>query len=393
MIEKIIEKMEAIVALADAESRSLSDEEVATYEGLEAELAQARKEAELRKRHTAYTTPVTGPVLVNGADKGDAVLERAFEHYLRTGQRNMDIVELRAQGTDSDAAGGYLVPDTFRQKLTERMVSYGGIATVAETISTSTGAPLSWPTVDDTSHSGEIVAEHGTGAAGADITFGTKTLGAFKYMSFGASNLPLRISVELLQDAAFDVMGFVTRALGTRIARAQATDFATGAGTTEPLGLMSQAAAVSLATSSGNFTYAKLLDLVHSVDPDYRAGAHFVMNDSVLKTIRTLEDGNNRPLWLPSDGGLANALPGGTLMGYPVVIDQAVAGLGDAAKIMAFGDIREAYVIRRVKDVTLVVDPYSRAANGEVQITAWARADATVQNANAYAILADFDAP
>lgn len=391
-IEQIIQKMEAIVAQADAESRSLSDDEVATYEGLEADLAKARKEAELRSRHTAYTTPVAAPAVVTATGKGDEVLERAFEHYLRTGQRNMDLVELRAQGESSDAAGGYTIPDGFRQKLTERMKAFGGIATVAETISTSTGAPLSWPTVDDTANSGEIVAEHGTGAAGADLTFGTKSLGAFKYMSFGASNLPLRISVELLQDSAFDVMGFVSRALGTRIARAQAVDFANGAGTTEPLGLMTGSAAVTLA--SGNaITYAKLLDLVHSVDPDYRQGGVFVMNDTTLKTIRALVDGNSRPLWLPSEGGLANSLPGGTLMGYPVVIDQAVDSAGDATKIMAFGNISEAYVIRRVKDVTLVVDPYGRAANGEVQVTAWARADATIQNANAYAILASFDAP
>lgn len=393
-VEEIQEQMDAIIAKADAETRSLDDDEVTAYEALETELKAVNKTAELRKRHEAYKAPITGaPAVIKAVDKGDEVLERAFESYLRTGQRNMDLVELRAQGEGTDSAGGYTVPSGFRQKLTERMKAFGGIATVAETITTETGNDIEWPTVDDTANSGEIVAEHGTGAAGADIAFGTKTLGAFKYMSFGASNLPLRISVELLQDSAFDVMGFVSRALGTRIARAQATDFAVGAGTTEPLGLMSEAADVTLATSSGNITYAKLLDLIHTVDPDYRMGASFVMNDSILKVVRQLEDANNRPLWLPDGAGLSGALPGGSLLGYPVVIDQAVAGLGDAAKIMAFGDIREAYVIRRVKDVTLVVDPYTRAANGEVQITAWARADATVQNANAYAVLADFDAP
>lgn len=394
-IEELQEKMQAIIGKSDAENRSLTDEEVAEYEGLEKQLLSVRRDAELRKRHTAYTTPstsTTGPGAINvEISQADEVLERAFESYLRTGQRNMDLVELRAQGT-SDSAGGYMIPDGFRQKLTERMVAFGGIANVAETITTSTGNPINWPTVDDTANAGEIVAEHATGTNGADIVFGTKTLGAFKYMSLGASDLPLRISVELLQDSAFDVLGFASRALGKRIARAQAVDFATGVGTTEPLGLMVGTPAVSLATGNP-ITYAKLLDLVHSVDPDYRANASFVMNDTTLKTIRALEDGNNRPLWLPSEGGLANTLPGGTLMGYPVTIDQAVPSAGDATNIMAFGDIREAYVIRRVKDVTLVVDPYGRAANGEVQITAWARADATIQNANAYAILASFDAP
>jgi HK97 family phage major capsid protein len=391
-IEEILARMQEIVSGAETENRSLNEDEVTQYETLEKDLKAARKTEEIRSRQSAWATPQITSGIVRAEGSGDEVLERAFEDYLRTGQRNMDLAELRAQGTGTDSAGGYLVPVGFRQKLTERMKAFGGIQNVAETITTETGNDIEWPTVDDTANSGEIVAEHGTGAAGADIVFGTKTLGAYKYMSLGAGNLPLRVSVELLQDAAFDVSGFVAKALGKRIARAQAADFATGAGTTEPLGLMSKAASVTLATSSGNITYAKLLDLVHSVDPEYRESAGWVFNDTILKVVRQLEDNNGRPLWLPDGSGMGT-LPGGSLLGYPVTIDQGIAGLGDAAKIMAFGDIAEAYVIRRVRDVQLVVDPYGRAANGEVQFTAWARADATVQNTNAYATLADFDAP
>lgn len=389
-IEQIMAKMSAIVARSDAEKRSLTDDEVVEYEGLEADLAKARKDVEVRSRHTAYTTPVTTPVVQTGDKSGDDTLERAFDHYLRTGQRNSDLVELRAQGTASDAAGGYLVPDGFRTRLIERMRSIGGMANHAETIVTESGSPLTWPTVDD-NVSGEIVAEHATGTEGADIVFGTGSLGAYKYMSLGANDLPLRVSVELLQDAAFDVTGLLTRIMGKRIARAQAADFATGDGTGEPLGILVGTPDVVLA-SGDEITYAKLLDVVHSIDPDYREGAKWVFNDTTLKSVRLMEDGNQRPLWLPSTGGIGDSLPGGTLLGYPVVIDSSFPNVGDNVNFAAFGDIEEAYVIRRVRDVTLVVDPYGRAANGEVQFTAWARADGTIQNPNAYAILAGFDA-
>jgi HK97 family phage major capsid protein len=390
-IEQIVEQMQTLVSGAEAENRSLSDDEVTQYEGLEKSLKAARKTQEIRKRQEAWVTPASTSGIVVPDGTRDEVLERAFGNYLRTGQVNADLMELRAQST-TDAAGGYTIPEGFRNKITERMKAFGGIEGVAEVIETASGNPLPWATVDDTANAGEIVAESGTGAAGADITFGQNSLGAYKYMSFGASNLPLRVSVELLQDSAFNVEDFVARHLGTRIARAMAADFATGTGTGEPQGLMDKAGSVALATSSGNLTYAKLLDLLHTVDPAYRLNGVWVMNDAILKVVRALEDGNNRPLLQPADAGIGQGFSG-TLLGHPVVVDQGLAGLGDAAKIMAFGDIRAGFVIRKVKDITLVVNPYSRAANGEVEFTAWARADSLIQDSNAYAILTDFDAP
>lgn len=94
-------------------------------------------------------------------------VERAFEQYLRTGVQQAELAEFRAQSEGTNSAGGYLVPQGFRNKLVERMKQFGGIATEAEIITTSEGNLLPYPTVDDTANVGEIVAEGGTFAAGA----------------------------------------------------------------------------------------------------------------------------------------------------------------------------------------------------------------------------------
>ncbi|VCT89011.1 hypothetical protein MHAS_00697 [Mycolicibacterium hassiacum DSM 44199] len=52
-----------------------------------------------------------------------------------------------------------------------------------------------------------------------------------------------------------------------------------------------------------------------------------------------------------------------------------------------FGDLRSGYVIRRVKDLTLIVNPYSRANEGQVEYTLWARADGVPQDTAAYRVL------
>lgn len=400
-IEEIVAAMTAIVD--GAADRSLTDDEVEQYGGLEAQLQAAQRTQEIRSRNAAYNTTRTPAGVPAPSPRPAETIDQAFNAFLRTGVPNADISHLRSRGRDAQpmmaqsegtpSAGGYLVPDGFRTKLIERMKRYSGIADLAEEIVTSTGNPIEWPTVDDTANVGEIVAEGGTFASGADITFGTNDLGAFKYMSGGASNAPVRVSVELLQDAAFDVEALVSRLLGIRIGRVQATHLATGSGSGQPLGLITGLTPVQNAANTA-WTYADLITAIHSVDPDYRENATWVFNDASAAVIEKMTDSNGDPLWLRAGvGGAMTASPEGTsgrLLGYPVKIDQAMPDLDvddSTDHFAAFGDIREGYVIRRVQDVTIFVDPYGRAANGQVQFHAWARMDATQQNTNAYVAL------
>lgn len=384
-IEEILAALKAIADKADA--GPLGDEDIKRYEELEGQLQAARKTQEIQKRNAAYNAVATVPV-TGAAPKEDDTLERAFNHYMRTGQQNSDITELRAQSVGTDSAGGYAVPDRMRDRITERLKAYGGLASVVETITTSAGEPLRWPTLDDTSNVGVIAAE-GTAPAsgGADMVFGEKVLGAFKYVAPGASNLPLRVSVELLQDAAFDVEALVERKLAQRIARKQAVDWVTGNGTTEPFGI--DTGTSGTAFTSAGITYAELVAATHEVDPEYRRNAVWTFNDATLAKIEALVDSAGRPLLNASSDGISGGLDNMRLLGYPIVIDQAWPTYtdGGTTKWGAFGDLEAGYVIRRVKDFTLIVNPYSRANEGQVEYTMWARADGVPQDTNAYRVL------
>lgn len=382
-VEELLAALQAIIdeAAASNEGGALNEEQVARYEELEGKLKAARKNEEIQKRNAAYNTVATPALHTSGAKKDDT-LERAFSAYLRTGQVNADLTELRAQSVGTATAGGFTVPDGFREKLVERMVAFGGIANEAETLNTSTGGPLEWPTLDDTGNLGEIVPENGTPAAGADMVFGTATLGAYKYMSVGAGGQPLKVSVELLQDSAFDVEGLVARKLGERIARRAAPHLVSGTGSGQPRGIITGKVPVEVATLS----YATLLRIVHSLDPAYRESAKWAMNDATLELIHGIVDGNGRPILNTSTDGVAGR-PAMTILGYPIVIDQAFAtfsGGSDSPAVGVFGDIREGYVVRRVRDLQMVVDPYTYAISGQVAFTAWERMDATIQNPNSY---------
>ncbi|TMR11743.1 phage major capsid protein [Nonomuraea turkmeniaca] len=353
------QRMLDIRAAAEGENRDLTGEERTNWDAAEARLNQLAGDIEREENFAKLDKIDRSQIVVAGS--GGEVEEReatdpekryqdAFDAYLRHGmsglrdeQRNMLMSrqsEIRAQSAGTNSAGGYTVPPGFLVRITETMKAFGGIMNIAEVITTDTGQPLQWPTFDGTSQVGQILAEN-TAETALDMTFGTKTLGAFTY-----SSRFVQVSLQLLQDTAFDLDSWVPRQLGIRIGRAVSTHLATGTGTGQPEGLFTNATAGKTGTTgqTTSVIYDDLVDLIHSVDPAYRAGARFVMNDSSLKVIRKLKDADNRPLWEPS---LQIGVPD-TLLGYPITVDQGVAVMAANAKSIGFGDVSQAYIVRQV---------------------------------------------
>lgn len=384
-------KRTAADILAEMDTVSRAEKlDVSGYEALEAELVEAQKAEEIVKRQAAYKTfkPATVPV-VNGTagDQGDE-MSRAFSTYLRTGKGDDGLLS-RAQSEGSGPAGGYMVPEQFLNKMIERMKAFGGLKNAADGISTSSGNTISWLTNDDVvSTEAGIVAENASNTFGADYVFGKNSLTAYKYDTAGASGDLLKVSWELLQDAEFDIQGFIARKFGERIARKLAVDLVNGSGVNEPQGIISTQGALTnsgvvVTSATAGPTYAELLTIVHSLDPAYRDGASWLMNDKTLGFIQGLVDTTGRPLLWNTANDLSLSLKSQTLMGYPVVIDQAMPDLlTGSTRGLVFGNLSETYIVRTVKDVTVLQDPYSYIRNGQVGFFAYARFDGMVQNVN-----------
>ncbi|MGJ6126190.1 phage major capsid protein [Mycolicibacterium sp. Y3] len=391
-IEQIVTEQRSITDPAEAEDRHLTDDEAAQWEALESELKAAQRSEEIRKRQAAYEAPSGSlAAVVNVTSvKQDDTLERAFDSYVRTGQANADIAELRAQGTGTGSTGGYLVPTTLLNKITDRKKRYGGVAGVVNVQPSDNGAPWQWPNLDDTANSGVIKAENAAPTSGgADLVYGRKSLGSFTYTAPGAGNTPLLVSAEMLQDSMFDIEGLIAKKLGQRIARKQARDWVNGAGTTEPFGLATGTAVAANTFDNAAPTYADLLNAVHQVDPDYRDQAVWTFNDYTLSLIEGILDANGRPLLNSANDGISVGRSNQYLLGYPIVIDQAWANYADGGtnKWGAFGDLESGYIIRQISGAELIVNPYTHANEGAVEYTLRMRADGTIDDQNAFRVL------
>ncbi len=199
--------------------------------------AQIQREDELRHLDQQLVNQTESEQRGHPAPPETALAEKraaSFDKYLRHGLGEMTpeerqaLRELRAQGTTPDEKGGYTVPVQMLNKVVEAMKAYGGIASVAQILSTSTGQTIEWATADGTTEEGELLGEN-TAASEEDTLFGTESLGAKKL-----SSKIIRVSNELLLDSGIDMEAYLAKRIAERIGRGEARYLVKGTGTGSP---------------------------------------------------------------------------------------------------------------------------------------------------------------
>ncbi len=345
-----------------------------------AELARNREDVRLARQAWArkqYRIPLTRAHV--DACKRLKFDPRAKSLELRLGNpatRAERFTQQRAL-TVTTTAGGYLIPQDYSFELEQKLVDFSNVRGVCREVQTSDGAPLPWPTEDDTGNTGELLAIN-TEVAYADPTFASVTFGAFKFSSKG-----VLVPNELLQDSAFDVDSMIFGEIGTRIGRIQATHFTTGAGTTEPKGVVTCAAAGNTTALAAAFTGRELTLLAHEVDPAYRAapGVGYMMKDDVVAYCLTLLDSTGRPLMRESfRDGTAQLM----LNGYPVYVNQKMTGLTAAVPVTAqkhvlFGDFKK-FIVRDAGSVRVMRLDERWAEKDQVGFIGFLRSDSNCVN-------------
>jgi HK97 family phage major capsid protein len=251
--------------------------------------------------------------------------------------------------TTTDSEGGFTVPDLLGGEIIDSLKAFGGMREVATVLRTADGAPLNYPTSDGTSEVGEILAENAA-ATDADAVFGTVPVPVYKY-----SSKVITVPIELLQDSAFDLEGFLASRIQTRLGRITNTHYTTGTGSSQPNGIVTAAGTGVTAATGGatTFTYANLVALQHSVDPAYRQnGATFMMSDAAVRVAKLIVDTTGRPIFLPGYDPANNGSVD-RILGDRVVVNQSVAVPAANAKSIVYGDLSK-YIIRDAMAMTMM---------------------------------------
>lgn len=397
-MNKLLEQRNAAAAVMrsiveGAAPEGLTAEEQEKFDRAEADYDRLDATIERTAKLEALKAPVDTMVAAGGSSEPVKTEQhRAFEAFIRSGftgsglVRATDDLEKRAQGVATNAAGGFLVPDDFRAGIIRAIKTFGGIEALVQTLPTNTGTDLSYPTVDDTGNVGELIGEN-TAVTEQDVIVGNKVLKAFKW-----SSKLVRVSNELLQDEEYNLETELGSLLGERIGRVQAPFWITGTGVNQPEGILTNKAASvttvgGATTTLGNAAQAQdlLIDLELSLDEGYLANATYLMRRSTLGAVRKIRDADGRAIWQPS----MTAGEPATINGYPVRTDTGMPAMAAGAKIIAFGDLRRAYVIRQVRAVAIRRLNERYAEFDQAGFIGFTRADGQVQNGGAYVVAAN----
>lgn len=357
-------------AIWSPEDKKTFDERLDQIERIDDQIESMQRALDLEAEEQFDKVPTIDP-----KDKVASAKREAYVKMLRHGDRALTAEEhalLRnTTSTTTPAEGGYTVQSDIATQLIDMLKDYRGMRDVAQQLTTSDGAPLSYPTSDGTSETGEIVAEN-TSATDADPTFGTVAVNTFK---FGSKVFTLPI--ELIQDSNVDVIALVNQRARDRIGRIQNTSFTTGNGSTAPNGLITGSTVRKTGASGqvATILYDDLVDLIDSIDIAYDNGnLKFMFAQSMRKVVRKIKDTAGRPIWTPSyDAGIAGGFKD-QLLGYDVQINNGVAAPAASAKSLVFGDLSK-YLIRDAMMLTLFrFEDSAYAKKGQVGFLAWTRA-------------------
>lgn len=346
------------------------------------------------------------------ASKQDKKYRAAFKNYLKHGlypserfrgvteeerqilfKHRDQSIEARDMGTGGGNAlqgsgGGFFVPVGFVYDVLEALKYYGPMLKAADILPTDTGQPLPYPTANDTAVVGELVGE-AQQVSTNDVTLGNIVFNAWKY-----STKMVKVSIELLQDSAFDLEAFLKKQFAIRLGRILNTHFTTGSGSgsSMPNGIITASTAGPTAIgSSGNTGGSEtggtsigsddLIELEHSVDILYREGASYMMHDSTLKKLKQIKDKFGRPLWLP---GLAFKEPD-TINSYPYWINNDMAAVAINNKTVLFGQM-DKYLVRQVKELSILRLVERFADFGQVAFIGFARYDGNLLDAGTHPV-------
>jgi HK97 family phage major capsid protein len=307
-----------------------------------------------------------------------------FEKLMRRGKQVLsgpELAVLEKRGTDTqiagtDSLGGYTVPTDLQNRIIEAMKSYSGILSAATIFSTAGGNPINWPFNDDTSATAVLTAESAAVAVG-DTTFSQIAMSAYKYTTL------VKLSNELLRDTAFNLEQYFTNIMAKRFGRAMNTSCTTGSGSSQPQGVVTGSTLGKTAAATTAITFQEIIDLKHSVDPEYRMGpsSGFMLHDVVLAYLKKLSigSGDARPLWQPS---YVVGEPD-TIDGSRYWINQGMdSSINAASKLILYGDF-STYLIRQVQGMEIKRNDALYMNTDEVGFYGFARWDGKLTDTTA----------
>lgn len=369
-----------------ADALNASFDIVERQEAQDAALATLRSDVDEVKGRLEKVSRAAARPLLDGAGVASGPDVKGFvDGYLRHGRET----ELKAMTTAVGADGGFAVPKEIDAMIARRMVEISPIRSVANVVRTGTSGFR------------RLISTGGTASGWVSETGARPETASPKLAEIippmGELYANPSATQAMLDDAAFDLEGWLANEIGTEFARAEGAAFINGTGTNQPMGFLSVTASAAgdaarafgalqfigsgNATGLGATPETKLIDLVCQLKAPLRQGAVWVMNSTTLAAVRKLKSADGAFLW---QAGLMEGQPD-RLLGYAVIEAEDMPDVAANQYPIAFGNFKAGYLITERRQTTILRDPYTNKPY--VQFYATRRVGGQVMDSDAIKLL------
>ncbi len=378
---ELVDQMRGLLSKAEAENREMSAEEVEQYDKLDKEQERIGNKVKRLERQNELENeldqPTAEPIRLGlGSDperpRASDGYRQAFMAVTRRGQSNVGPQVFNALQIGTDSEGGFIVPESFETRIVEAIQDINEWRQFCTVITTDSDRNIP---IEDTLGSMEWIAEEGA-YTDDDPAFGRVVLGAHKLGRI------VRVSEELLQDAFFDLEGYLIRNFGKRFGIAEEAAYVNGDGNGKPRGMLLDAGVTVNAAANNAISDDDVLELYYGLKRPYRRMAVFAFNDTTLKAIRKLKDNDGQYLWAP---GLRAGEPD-NILSRPVISSEGIPSIAASTASGLFGDPSYYTVADRLGTVMQRLNELY-AANGQIGFRGRRRTDGKVVLPEAFAKL------
>ncbi len=334
-----VERMDAILAAAQQETRDLTADEEAEYTRLDGSVEQSRKMVEKLTRTANLRDNLNQPqrtinfganiVKTLSADEKEFKNIGEFLFLMRFDPNNRKLAEYREQSFSVGSEGGLMIPAKFMPDIKKIEADTALFRPRAQVIPAGDppDAEITIPVLDqNTNMYGGIVMYKM--AEGASTTESSATLKDFSMKPQGVGGHVV-LTNKLLRN--WQAAGpFVTNLMGGAKVYYEDMQFLSGNGVAGPTGLIGhKACKVVSRAGAGAISFT---DIVNMYSVALQSGGPYVWvtSQTTLPQLCAIADAGSNNLWMPS----AVAGTPNTLMGLPVLFHGRIPGLGSEGDLM-----------------------------------------------------------
>lgn len=287
-----------------------------------------------------------------GGTEADEV-KAAFANYLRTGRAD----EIKALTVEAPGTGDVIAPPQVSSTIIQKIAEFSPVRQLASSIGLS--APLlQIPRMVNEVTVGEVTET--SARPESDPTFEQIDLKPHEM----AVIVPM--SQTIIEDAAVDIVSFVSTHIAMRFGVKEAAWFVTGNGATQAEGVLTSTEVAAFESANTAIKADDLIDTFYAIKSVYASRGSWLMNRTTMAAVRKLKDSSGVYLWQPALS--ANVPP--TLLGRPVYETPDAPNPVAGATPIVFGDLASGYLIGDRIALALKYDDLTGSDNGIVKIRA-----------------------